>query len=96
MSSGHDVSEYELVSSGLPPMFHHNNRGKIDENPRKIFRIFFFWYGPMTPPEDRVISMFTGLLTNHDRTHSLHGVLNFYKKNDLYQKHEGHVGDTLL
>jgi hypothetical protein len=36
MSSGHDVSEYELGSSGLPPMFHHNNRGKIDENPRKI------------------------------------------------------------
>jgi hypothetical protein len=25
-----NVSEYELVSSGLPPMFHHNNRGKID------------------------------------------------------------------
>ena len=32
MSSGHDVSEYEIVSSGLPPMFHHNNRGKIEEN----------------------------------------------------------------
>ena len=30
MSSGHDVSEYELDSSGLPPIFHHNNRGKID------------------------------------------------------------------
>jgi hypothetical protein len=29
MSSGHDVSEYELDFSGLPPMFHHNNRGKI-------------------------------------------------------------------
>ncbi len=27
---GHDVSEYELGTSGLPPMFHHNNRGKID------------------------------------------------------------------
>ncbi len=38
MSSGHDVSEYELGTSGLPPMFHHNNnnRAKIDENPRKI------------------------------------------------------------
>ncbi len=36
MSSGHDVSEYELVDSGLPPMFHHNNRGKIDETPSKI------------------------------------------------------------
>ena len=24
----------------------------------------------MTPPEDRVIFMFVGLLTNHDRTHS--------------------------
>ena len=36
MSSGHDVSEYELDYSGLPPMFHHNNRTKIDENPRKI------------------------------------------------------------
>ena len=30
MISGHNVSEYELDSSGLPPMFHHNNRGKID------------------------------------------------------------------
>jgi hypothetical protein len=29
MSSGHDVSEYELGASGLPPMFHHNNRAKI-------------------------------------------------------------------
>jgi hypothetical protein len=36
MSSGHDVSEYELGVLGLPPMFHHNNCGKIDENPRKI------------------------------------------------------------
>jgi hypothetical protein len=25
----------------------------------------------MTPPEDRVISMFAGLFPNHDRTHSL-------------------------
>ena len=24
----------------------------------------------MTPPEDRVISMFAGLLANHDRAHS--------------------------
>jgi hypothetical protein len=29
MSSGHDVSEYELGASGLPPIFHHNNRGKM-------------------------------------------------------------------
>ena len=36
MSPGHDVSEYELGVSGLPPMFHHNNRGRIDENQRKI------------------------------------------------------------
>ncbi len=74
MSSGHDVSEYELGASGLPPMFHHNNRGKIDENPRRIM-IFVkkknSWYGSMTPPEDRVISLFAGLLTNHDRVHSL-------------------------
>ncbi len=32
MSSGHDVSEYELDTSGLPPMFHHNNRTKIEDN----------------------------------------------------------------
>ena len=36
MSSGHDVSEYELDTSGLQPMFHHKNRGKIDEKSRKI------------------------------------------------------------
>ena len=36
MSSGHDVSEYELGVSGLPPIFHHKNCGKIDENPRKV------------------------------------------------------------
>ena len=73
MSSGHDVSEYELGASGLPPMFHHNNRGKIDETPRKIM-IFVkkknSWYGSMTPPEDRVISMFAELLVNHDSAHS--------------------------
>jgi hypothetical protein len=54
MSSGHDVSEYEFGASGLPPMFHHNNRGKIDETPRKIM-IFRkkkkkVWCGEMTPP----------------------------------------------
>ena len=38
MSSGHDVSEYELGSSGLPAMFHHNNRGKIDSKSREIKR----------------------------------------------------------
>ncbi len=76
MSSGHDVSEYELGASGLPPMFHYNNRGKIDETTRKImiFRkkkiLKKSWYGSMTPPEDRVISMFAGLLANHDRAHS--------------------------
>jgi hypothetical protein len=31
MSSGHDVSEYELGALGLPPMFHHNNRGKKEK-----------------------------------------------------------------
>ena len=36
MSSGHDVSEYELGATGVPPMFHHNNRDKIDENLTKI------------------------------------------------------------
>ena len=35
VGSGHDVSEYELGASGLPPMFHHNNRGKIDETREK-------------------------------------------------------------
>jgi hypothetical protein len=35
MSSGHDVSEYVLDTSGLPLMFHHNNRGKIDKNREK-------------------------------------------------------------
>ena len=37
MSSGYDVSEYELDvsecdlgASGLPPLFHHNIREKID------------------------------------------------------------------
>jgi hypothetical protein len=44
MSSGHDVSEYELGASGQ-------------------------WC--VDPPEDRVISMFAGLLANHDRVHSL-------------------------
>ena len=73
MSSGHDVSEYELDVSGLPPMFHHNNRGKIDETPRKI-KIFrktkklLVWFDD--PPKDQVISLFAGLLDNHDRTHN--------------------------
>jgi hypothetical protein len=35
MSSGHDVSEYELDPSGLPPMFHHNNRAKMIRNREK-------------------------------------------------------------
>ncbi len=35
MSSGHDVSEYELGVSGLLPMFHHNNREKMIENREK-------------------------------------------------------------
>jgi hypothetical protein len=30
-----------------------------------------YWCGAMTPPENRVISMFAGLLANHDRAHSL-------------------------
>ena len=53
-------------------MFHHNNRGKIDETPRKIM-IFVkkknSCHGSMTPPEDRVIALFAGLLTNHDLPH---------------------------
>ena len=36
MSSGHDVSEYELGASGLPPMFHHNNRAKMIKNREKL------------------------------------------------------------
>ena len=28
------------------------------------------WYGSMTPPEDRVISLFAGLLANYDRAHN--------------------------
>jgi hypothetical protein len=36
MNSGHDVSEYELGASGLPPMFHHNNRAKNHQKSRKI------------------------------------------------------------
>jgi hypothetical protein len=35
MSSGHDVSECVSGTSGLPPMFHHNNRGKIIKNRQK-------------------------------------------------------------
>jgi hypothetical protein len=67
MSSGHDVSEYELVASGLPRlgfrvyhvlMFHHNNRKKI-----------LVWCDD--PSEDPVISIFAGCLANHDRAHSL-------------------------
>ncbi len=70
MSSGHDVSEYELGASGLPPMLHHNNRGKIDENPRKTMIFVKKKTLGMVPPEDRVISLFAGLLANHDRAHS--------------------------
>jgi hypothetical protein len=28
--------------------------------------------GSMTPPEDRVITLYVGLLANHDRVHNLH------------------------
>ena len=36
MSSGHDVSECVLGASGLLPMFHHNNRGKISASKKTL------------------------------------------------------------
>jgi hypothetical protein len=55
-------------------MFHHNNREKIDEKSRKIMifakkKILVLCDDP---PEDRLISIFTGCLANHDRTHIQH------------------------
>jgi hypothetical protein len=53
----------------LPPMFHYNNRAKIDQKSRKIMiKKLLVWC--VDPPKDRVISMFAGLFTNHDCTHS--------------------------
>jgi hypothetical protein len=52
MSSGHDVSEYELGALGQPSKFHHNNCAKIDQKSRKIM-IFLIkknsWCGVLTP-----------------------------------------------
>ena len=55
MSSGHHVSEYELGASGLP----------------RAYVLPQLLVCCDDPPEDRVISMFAGLLANHDRAHSL-------------------------
>jgi hypothetical protein len=42
MSSGHTVTEYELDTSGLQPLFHHKNRGKTDGK-SLIFINDFLW-----------------------------------------------------
>jgi hypothetical protein len=73
MSSGHDVSEYELGVSGLPLAYVSptpwKNCLKIEKNhdfcKKKKFLV---WCDD--PPEDRVISIFAGCLANHDRAHS--------------------------
>ncbi len=55
-------------------MFHHSNRGKIDDKSRKIMifakKKILVWCDD--PPEDWVISIFAGCLANHDRAHSLY------------------------
>ncbi len=72
-SSGHDVSEYELGVLGLPrayvsPQQPCKNWLKIEKN-HDFCKKKKVWYDD--PPEDRLISIFTGCLANHDRAHSL-------------------------
>jgi hypothetical protein len=54
MTSGHDVSEYELGASGLP----------------RAYVLPQLLVCCDDPPEDRVISIVAGCLANHDRAHS--------------------------
>jgi hypothetical protein len=65
MSSGHDVSEYELGASGLPRVYVKLRKLLIFDEEKKTLGVFD------DPPEVRVISMFVGCLDNHDRAHSL-------------------------
>jgi hypothetical protein len=74
MSSGHDVSEYELGASGLPrayvsPQQPWKNGLKIEKNHDFRKKKILVWCDD--PQEDPVISVFAGCLANHDRAHSL-------------------------
>ena len=72
MSSGHDVSEYELGASGLQRVY--VSPQQPWKNWLKIEKNHDFWKEKKIlvwcddPPEDRVISIFAGCLTNHDRS----------------------------
>jgi hypothetical protein len=73
MSSGHDVSEYELGASGLPRAYVSPQQPwkkwlKIEKNHDFCKKKKTVWCDE--PPEDRVISVFAGCLANHDRAHS--------------------------
>jgi hypothetical protein len=78
MSSGHDVSEYELGASGLPHAY--VSPQQPWKNWLKIEKIhdfckkkkFLVWCDD--PQEDPVISVFAGCLANHDRAHSQRSV----------------------
>ncbi len=74
MSSGHDVSEYELGASGLPRAYVSSQQAwknwlKIEKNHDFCKKKKILVWGD-DPPEDPVISIFAGCLANHDHTHS--------------------------
>jgi hypothetical protein len=76
MSSGHDVSEYELDTSGLSRVCFTTTTVekliKIEKN-HDFFKKKKLLVWCDDPPEDRVISIFVGCLVNQDRVHRHNG-----------------------